>query len=394
MARQVGGNGANVVHVHRHRVVHLGPQVESRRRGRGPQQHVEALVGPVERLHHQRAHPLRLGVVRVVVTGRQRIRPEHDAPLDLGAEPGRAGGGVHGGHVVAVHSQPVAHAVVAGQVRRRLGGRNEVVGREAVAELGYRDLLHLGAGPGQGVGRLLHPGHHIGRATATRSRQRPTRTPSAPSCTWARAGSGMEVNEVLSSGSCPATTSKSNAASSTEIGKGPDLVQRAGEGDESVARDPAIGRLHPHDTTERRRLADRPSGVGAQAERCEARRHGGGRAAAAAAGHLARVPRVARRSERRVLRRAPHGELVHVRLAQRHRAGGDATWSRPWRRTAAANLRECARRTWWRCPGCTSCPSMPPARRPADPDRARPPPPRRPRRPGPRPRRSTRGGTR
>ena len=45
--------------------------------------------------------------------------------------------------------------------------------------------------------------------------------PSAPSCTVASVGSGGDGNEVLSSGSCPARTSKSSAASSTVVAKGP-----------------------------------------------------------------------------------------------------------------------------------------------------------------------------
>ena len=60
------------------------------------------LVGPVERLHHERAHPLRLRVVGVVVAGGEGVGPEHDASLDLGTEAGRARGRVHGGDVVAV----------------------------------------------------------------------------------------------------------------------------------------------------------------------------------------------------------------------------------------------------------------------------------------------------
>ena len=40
-----------------------------------------------------------------------------------------------------------------------------------------------------------------------------------------------------------------------------DLVERAGEGDEAVAADPAVGRLHPDDPAERGRLADRAAGV-------------------------------------------------------------------------------------------------------------------------------------
>ena len=45
--------------------------------------------------------------------------------------------------------------------------------------------------------------------------------PSAPWCTVASVGSGGEGNDVLSSGSWPARTSKSSAASSTVVANGP-----------------------------------------------------------------------------------------------------------------------------------------------------------------------------
>src|SRR3546814_10126772 len=44
-----------------------------------------------EILLDQRAHLLRLGVIGVVITGRQHIRADHDATLHLAAEPRAAG---------------------------------------------------------------------------------------------------------------------------------------------------------------------------------------------------------------------------------------------------------------------------------------------------------------
>ena len=46
-------------------------------------------------------------------------------------------------------------------------------------------------------------------------------------------------------------------------GQRPALVERGGEGDHPVARDRAVGRLQADDPAERRRLADRAAGVGA-----------------------------------------------------------------------------------------------------------------------------------
>ena len=81
-------------------------------------------------LRDHRAHLLRLAVVRVVVAGRERVRAEHDAALRLGAEALPARARVERGEVaVACGAVAVADAVVAGEVRARLGRRDEVVAR-------------------------------------------------------------------------------------------------------------------------------------------------------------------------------------------------------------------------------------------------------------------------
>src|SRR5690606_18542717 len=59
----------------------------------------------------------------------------------------------------------------------------------------------------------------------------------------------------------------------------------------------------------------RPTGVGAEGDRREAGGHRRGRAAARTAGHLGEAVGVAGGADRRVLRRAAHGELVEVGLA-------------------------------------------------------------------------------
>ena len=106
-------------------------------------------------------------------------------------------------------------------------------------------------------------------------------------------------------------------------GERADLVERARERDQPVARDQAVRGLHADDAAQRGGLADRPAGVGAQGERRvpggaprPPTRHSNRRA-------RAKVARVARRAERRVLRRRAHRELVEVGLGDRHRAGGE-----------------------------------------------------------------------
>src|SRR3990172_2089867 len=103
--------------------------------------------------------------------------------------------------------------------------------------------------------------------------------------------------------------------------EGPDGGERAGEGDDAVAADAAVGRLEAAHTTERGGLADRAARVRADAQRHVVRSHGRRRAAATAARDPREVPGVARRTPGRVLGRGAHGELVHVRLAGHDRAG-------------------------------------------------------------------------
>ncbi len=99
------------------------------------------------------------------------------------------------------------------------------------------------------------------------------------------------------------------------------------------------------------------------------------------------VARVPRRPEGRVLRRAAHGELVHVRLAECDGPGvaerlhdGGVVGRAPAVQDPGAARGDGS-------PACTDCPSAPPAPPPAGPDRARRPRPRRRRRRRPAPRR-------
>ena len=66
---------------------------------------------------------------------------------------------------------------------------------------------------------------------------------------------------------------------------------------------------------------DRAAGVAADGQRRHPRGHGGGRAAAGAAGHARQVPGIVGGEEGRVLVRPAHGELVHVGPADQHGVG-------------------------------------------------------------------------
>ena len=105
------------------------------------------------------------------------------------------------------------------------------------------------------------------------------------------------------------------------MGERADLVERAGERDQAVAADAAIGRLEADHAAKRRRLADRAAGVGAERQRDQSGRDRRGRATRGAARHARLVPGVQGRSVSAVLGRRAHRELVHVRLAEQDRAG-------------------------------------------------------------------------
>ena len=117
-------------------------------------------------------------------------------------------------------------------------------------------------------------------------------------------------------------TSNSCAASATVFANGPIWSRLERERDEAVAADPAVGGLHPDHAAQRGGLADRATRVGAEREGREARGHGRRAAPARAARHPGEVAGVAGGAERRVLGGRAHGELVEVRLADGHRAGG------------------------------------------------------------------------
>ena len=102
---------------------------------------------------NQCADLLRLGVIGVVEPGRQHVGPDQDAALDLGPEAGGAGRGVHVLQVRAFRqvAQPVPHAVIAREVGRGFGRRDDVVGRQGIAGVRQADIHHLGPG-------ILQPG--------------------------------------------------------------------------------------------------------------------------------------------------------------------------------------------------------------------------------------------
>src|SRR5262249_55062349 len=97
----------------------------------------------------QRADPLGVHVVSVLVAGREHVGPDHHAPAHLRAEAGGTGALVQLDDLVTRHAQAVAHAVVAGEVRGRLGRVHNVIRGRRFFRVRQRLFDLLGARLGQ-----------------------------------------------------------------------------------------------------------------------------------------------------------------------------------------------------------------------------------------------------
>ena len=187
----------------------------------------------------------------------------------------------------------VAHAVVARQVRARLGGGDDVVGRDGVLRVRQLDVDDRRAAA---RGSASSAASNAACARRRRGRRRSTRAarrcagPRTPPVDAGRVVGHRPVDAVESRGSWPAIASSTSAASRHGARERADLVERRGEGDQAVARHAAVGRLQADDAAERRRLADRAAGVGAERHRRHAGRHRRRRPAARAARRRGRGP--------------------------------------------------------------------------------------------------------
>ena len=112
----------------------------------GDSDQVALLERPVEILADQPADFECLEIIGVVVAGREGVVAQHDPPLDLGPEAFAARRGVHVDQAVELLGpMSVVHAVVAGQVARRLARSDDVIGGHAVLGVRQRDVDDLGA---------------------------------------------------------------------------------------------------------------------------------------------------------------------------------------------------------------------------------------------------------
>ena len=249
------------------------------------------------------------------------------------AEARGAGRLVHLDQVAAaLGAHPVADAVVAGEVGGGLGRGDHVVGGDAV--LGVRQRRPRRSRRRAPRSAPASPRRPRARPASIASSASSAGTPKRRPFRSSRPGASTPPSiptEVESQGSRPCMRAEQQRRVGDVAGQRPALVERGGEGDHPVARDRAVGRLQADDPAERRRLADRAAGVGADRAGREAAGDDRGRAAGGAARDPLAVPGVEHRPVGRVLVRGAHRELVHVGLAEH-----PARRPRVSRRTAVA----------------------------------------------------------
>src|SRR2546427_7186704 len=312
----------DVVEVHRERVVHFRADLErDRRRGRRHQR-VHLLEDAVVLTLDQRPDLLRLDVVGVVVTGRKRVRTEDHAPLHLGPEAGAACALVGLDEIAALDAQSVSNAVVPREVRRRLRGLDDVVDGESLVGEGEGHLLKLRALALEHPQRVAHGALPAGVDPGDREmllrHAEPQAADALVEVTPEIVGRKIDHRRVIR------VLAEERLAHDGDVLHGvrerADLVERGRERDHAPSRDAPVRGLHADDAAERCRLADGSAGVRAEREEHLASGDRDRGSARRPTRDTVFAPRVLDRSERGVLVRASHGELVEVCLADHHRA--------------------------------------------------------------------------
>ena len=297
--RQVHRNRVDVRQVHLQGVLDLLAQLESRRRHRGRDDHVHLLEDLVEVPLDQRPHGLRLPVVRVVVASRQRVGPQHDAPLHLRPEALLPGLHVHLQQALLLRrAVPILDAIVPGEVRGCLRRGDQVVRRDGVLRHRERDLLDLGLERLHLDDRRPHRELYLRVEALGKELQRHADLHPAQVLLqrlrvvghWQVGRRGiqriMAGDHLHHHGRVPHV-----------LRDRPDLIERRGEGHQAVARHPAVGRFEAHHAAAGGGLPDRAARVRAQRRHAQLGGHGRGRAPAGPAGDIGQVPGVPRRPE-------------------------------------------------------------------------------------------------
>ena len=266
------------------------------------------------------------------------MRAQDDAALDLVTEASLAGGGhdALGGHgpLGGLDADAVAHTVEAGQVRGDLGGHDQVIGTQRVFQVRAGDLDDLSACLAQLLdGRVEGIDDVLLVALAAQLLD----DADLQALHGALRGDGLDGlrergNRLVQGGRVVGVVAADQLGQGGRVGNragdGADLVQGRGHGHQAVTRHRAVGGLRADRAGHERGLADRAARVGTEGQGHHVGRNSRGRATAGTAGDTLGVPWVLGRAEGGMLGGRPHGELVHVGLADDGQAsfldlGGD-----------------------------------------------------------------------
>src|ERR1700722_6283086 len=159
----------------------------------------------------------------------------------------------------------VVHAIVAGQVARRLRGCDEIIGRDRVRGAGQRNFTHRSAkslvnleSSADGLLNL-----HIEPFTEVLARNADgQRLYRFVHCLAVRG------NGFVDAGAVARVVASDGFQQQGRVGEivsqGADLIERAGEGNQAVARYTAVGRLEPNDAAQAGRLSNGTARVSAE----------------------------------------------------------------------------------------------------------------------------------
>ncbi len=191
---------------------------------------------------------------------------------------------------------PVAHAVEAGQVARRLGGGDDVVRGDGVGKMGQLDLHELGAGAPRD--ELVPRGSGRGHPASTPRSRKPQGTPIAKPFDAGGEGGPQERERARASARrIGGVVTEKDFGDQSAVFDGsrerPHLVEGGGVGDEAVSTDAPPRGLQPDDAAEGRRLTNGASRVRSQGNGSHGCCNSHSRAARRAARHACWIPWVA-----------------------------------------------------------------------------------------------------
>src|SRR5204862_7204028 len=212
----------------------------------------------------QGPHLLRLAVERLVVTGRERVRAEHDSPLRLLAEALVPRARVHRADVtVARGPEPVADAVVAGEVRRGLRGGDQVVaGQAEVDRARQAALLDLGAERTRALeGSVDLLGDTGLDALGLVQLLRDANPEALQILCFRQLDRLRQLDRRRVAGATAGDRPVEKRTIAHRLRHGADLVEARSERDDPVTADRPVGRTQPDDSAQRRRLLARAARV-------------------------------------------------------------------------------------------------------------------------------------